>query len=137
MTPQQSAARPRQEIAVAVVERDGSFLIGQREAPAALAGYWEFPGGKLESGEAPEAAAIRECLEETGLEVRVTGAYPTTSHNYDHAAVLLHFLACKVIDQRHALPDRFRWVTARELSEYQFPPANQTLLAHLTRKRAT
>jgi 8-oxo-dGTP diphosphatase len=128
MTAHESAARPRQEIAIAVVARDGMFLIGERGAAAALAGFWEFPGGKLESGETPEATAVRECLEETGLCVRVTGAYPTTSHDYEHAIVRLHFLACEVIDQRRALPDRFRWVTARELGDYRFPPANRELL---------
>lgn len=136
MSASDSAARPRQEIAVAVVERDGKFLIGQRATGSALAGYWEFPGGKLDSGETPEGAAVRECLEETGLDVRVTGAYPTRSHDYDHAAVRLHFLACEVIGQRRALPDRFRWVPAREFDAYQFPPANQTLLAHLMHARA-
>jgi mutator protein MutT len=128
MNASDSAGRPRQEIAVAVVERDGKFLIGQRAEGSALAGYWEFPGGKLESGETPEGAAVRECLEETGVEVRVTGAYPTTSHDYDHAAVRLHFLACEVIGQQHAFPDRFRWVAARELDEYPFPAANRELL---------
>ena len=137
MTAQENAARPRQEIAIAVVERDGLFLIGQREKEVALEGYWEFPGGKLEKGETPEAAAVRECLEETGLEVRVTGSYRTTSHDYDHAAVRLHFLACEVIGQRRALTDRFRCVTTRELVNYRFPPANQALLAHLTREPTT
>lgn len=137
MTAHESAAGPRREIAVAVVERDGMFLIGQRAEGTPLAGYWEFPGGKLKSGETPEVAAVRECLEETGLEVRVTGAYPSTSHDYDHASLRLHFLACEVIDQRRALPDRFRWAPAQELGNYQFPPANQTLLEHLTRERAT
>jgi 8-oxo-dGTP diphosphatase len=128
MNASEGAGRLRQEIAVAVVERDGMFLIGQRAAGSALAGYWEFTGGKLESSETPEAAAVRECLEETGLEVRVTGAYPTTSHDYDHAAVRLYFLACEVIGKQRALPDRFRWVAAREFADYSFPPANGELL---------
>ena len=128
MTAHENAAGPRQEIAVAVVEREGMFLIGRRAEGTALAGYWEFPGGKLEGGETPEAAAVRECLEETGLEVRVTGAYPSTSHDYDHASLRLHFLACEVIDQRRALPDRFRWAPVQELGQYPFPPANRELL---------
>jgi mutator protein MutT len=128
MNASDSAGRPRQEIVIAVVERDGMFLIGRRAEGASLGGYWEFPGGKLESGETPEGAAARECLEETGLEVRVTGAYPTTSHDYDHAAVRLHFLACEVVGQQHALPDRFRWVAPGDLRDYRFPPANRELL---------
>ncbi|MBI3839784.1 MAG: NUDIX domain-containing protein, partial [Planctomycetia bacterium] len=65
-----SHARPV-EIAVAVVEGDGKFLIGQRETGVPLAGLWEFPGGKVEPGEPAENAAIRECLEETGWLVRI------------------------------------------------------------------
>ena len=63
--------QPTTEIAVAVVERDGSFLIGLRTAGLSLAGMAEFPGGKVEPGESPSAAAVRECLEETGLQIEV------------------------------------------------------------------
>jgi mutator protein MutT len=62
-----SASESRVEIAVAVVEHQGRFLIGKRPDDAALGGYWEFPGGKVEQGESPADAAIRECLEETGV----------------------------------------------------------------------
>lgn len=54
-------------IAIAVVQHADQFLIGQRPAGLVLSGYWEFPGGKIQLGETPEAAAVRECLEETGL----------------------------------------------------------------------
>ncbi len=67
---------PRVEIAIAVVERDGQFLIGLRPEGESLAGYWEFPGGKLDPGEQAADAARRECLEETGLEVRIVGDVP-------------------------------------------------------------
>ena len=68
------------DIAIAVVEQHGQFLIGQRPADVALGGLWEFPGGKVEPGELPVNAAIRECLEETGLVVRISkliGVYST------------------------------------------------------------
>ena len=71
-------------IAIAVVEHDDRFLIGQRPAGVALAGYWEFPGGKVEPDESPADAAVRECLEETGIQISVVGEYPTTRHQYDH-----------------------------------------------------
>ena len=106
-------------------------MIGQREPGTSLAGFWEFPGGKIENGETPEAAAVRECLEETGLVVRVVGAYPTTSHDYQHASLRLHFLACEVVDARRSLPDRFRWAAAKELESYPFPPANREMMALL------
>lgn len=127
-----SPAAAREEIAIAVVERDGRYLIGMREEGAALAGYWEFPGGKIDTSESPETAAIRECLEETGLVVHVTGTYPDAIHDYEHARVRLHFMACAVVSQTRELPGRFRWVPAEELHAYRFPPANRELLELVT-----
>jgi 8-oxo-dGTP diphosphatase len=135
MNRSESSAAPRIEIAIAVVEREGRYLIGLREEVAALAGYWEFPGGKIDDLESPEAAAVRECLEETGLVVRVTGKYPAVVHDYEHGRVRLHFMACASVEQRRALPPRFRWVPAKELVAYQFPPANRELLDLLSRAR--
>jgi 8-oxo-dGTP diphosphatase len=125
---------PCVEIAVAVVEHQGKFLVGLRPDGVALAGLWEFPGGKVESGETPAAAAVRECLEETGLAVRITGEYPDARHRYQHGSVALRFFACAPLEQRSALPGRFRWVAAIELSQYPFPPANAVLLESLARR---
>jgi 8-oxo-dGTP diphosphatase len=129
----ESTAR-RLKIAVAVVESEGHFLIGLRPEGVPLAGLWEFPGGKLMPGESAESAAIRECLEETGLLVRVTGEYPPTSHSYEHGTVQLRFLACAPAVSQPELPARFRWVKPTDLSHYAFPPANTELLKLLTRK---
>jgi 8-oxo-dGTP diphosphatase len=128
-----SPSRPV-EIAVAVVEIEGQFLIGLRPEGVPLAGLWEFPGGKVEPGETAENAAIRECLEEAGLIVRITGEYPRVSHVYDHGPLRLRFFACTAIEQRQPLPERFRWVATGELRSYAFPPANAELLALLARK---
>ena len=126
------ASSSRIEIAIAVVEHAGKYLIGLRPEGVPLAGYWEFPGGKVHAGESPEAAAVRECLEETGLAVRVVRECPPANHEYEQAAVCLHFFACEPLERAlDTLPARFRWVAARELSDYQFPPANAALLARL------
>ena len=127
-----SAPRGRVQIAIAVVEDQGRWLIGRREADRALAGLWEFPGGKIEPGESAAAAAVRECLEETGAAVEVVGAYPPATHDYEHAAVDLHFLACRLVEQTRPLPERFRWVATAELSRYDFPAANAALLSLLS-----
>ncbi|MBN00561.1 MAG: ADP-ribose pyrophosphatase [Planctomycetaceae bacterium] len=119
-------------IAIAVVEHDDRFLIGQRPAEVALAGYWEFPGGKVEPDESPADAAVRECLEETGLHVSVVGEYPTTRHQYDHDTVVLNFYRCvpaTIANEPHA---PFRWVTRQNLSEHSFPAGNDGLLELLT-----
>ena len=116
------------QIAIAVVQRAGSFLIGPRPAGAALAGLWEFPGGKMQADETPEAAAVRECQEETGLAVRTVFRYPECTQAYEHATVQLHFIACEPIDIEATPQSPFRWVTRSQLSEYEFPEGNRALL---------
>ncbi len=130
-----NAGAPRQtdcvEIAVALVRHEGRLLIGRRGNDGPLAGYWEFPGGKVEPGETPAEAAVRECLEETGLAVRVTERYPDVVHHYDYGSVHLHFFACAADAQQQLLPPRFRWVTPAELSHYTFPAANAAMIERL------
>lgn len=123
---------PPTPIAVAVVEHDGKYLIGQRPDGVPLAGYWEFPGGKVEAPESPEEAAVRECREETGLEVVVVGEYPEALHQYDHDKLRLYFLSCRPIVSPPPTPAGYRWVTGRELRDYAFPKANAALIAHLS-----
>ena len=89
-------------IAIAVVERNGEFLIGLRPANVALPGLWEFPGGKIEPNETPQQAAARECLEETGLEVEVGEEYPQVCYRYPHAELLLQFFHCYPRDPNKA-----------------------------------
>lgn len=80
------------EVAAAVLERpDGSFLLAQRPAGKVYAGWWEFPGGKIEAGEAPEHALARELHEELGVDVRTAYPWITRVHAYEHATVRLHF----------------------------------------------
>ena len=123
----------RVEVAIAIVERDGQVLIGRRGEGRSLAGLWEFPGGKVVDGESFEDAARRECWEETGVGVRITGRYPAVTHDYPHARVRLHFFSCEVLDEPQHLPAHFRWVPRAQLSAYQFPPANAEVLAELGR----
>ncbi len=118
-------------IAIAVVESDGRFLIGQRSADGPLPGLWEFPGGKVESGETPEQAAVRECREETGLLVAVVSLYDRVLYSYPHGDVELHFFACRPTAAHQTPAARFRWVPAEELARYEFPAANAELIKRL------
>lgn len=120
-----------QEIAVAVIERDGMFLVGKRPEGVPLAGYHEFPGGKVQPGEQPAEAARRECLEETGLDIRVGARYPEVVYPYDHAVVRLHFFAAEVLDPAAAPTAPFVWAPRAELAKLTFPPANDALIAWL------
>ncbi|VVE37605.1 8-oxo-dGTP diphosphatase [Pandoraea nosoerga] len=87
--------RPVTEVAVGVMVRpDGAVLLGQRPAGKPYAGYWEFPGGKLEAGESVAAALARELHEELGVTVQRCAPWRVLEHDYPHAYVRLHF--CKV-----------------------------------------
>ena len=120
-------------IAVAVVEHNDLFLIGKRPPGVVLAGFWEFPGGKVFQGESAEEAAVRECREETGIEVEVLGMYGQRLYDYDHGAVRLHFVACRPRDLLRPPCSPFCWVKRQDLSRYEFPPANDDLLRMLQR----
>jgi mutator protein MutT len=125
-------------IAIAVVEHENQFLIGQRPAGIDLAGYWEFPGGKIEAGETAEQAAVRECWEETGLYVEPQGVYLQHVESYAYGTVALHFISCGLTARSirdgvaAAASSRFRWVDRQELLRYTFPAGNRKLLELLT-----
>lgn len=116
------------EIAIAVVEFENQFLVGQRPEGAPLAGYWEFPGGKIELGEDPRVAAARECLEEVGIHVEVGDEYPEVVHQYDHGKLRIHFFRAWPVDMELPENCRFQWVERSQLGDYQFPEANAGLL---------
>jgi 8-oxo-dGTP diphosphatase len=124
-------------IAVAVVEHEGRFLIGQRPKGVPLAGLWEFPGGKIEPGETPETAAVRECLEETGLAVKPIGSMACQFHEYAYVSVELHFIECGLAcdlgqpSMTTAKPP-FRWVLREDLQKLEFPEGNRGVVSHLT-----
>ena len=123
------------EIAIAVVEWNGKYLIGVRDERAVLAGYDEFPGGKMLSGESPAAAGERECVEETGVVVEaLEPVLPPIAHEYAHGAVELLFLRCRLREEQNSIPQPpFRWVTADELRTLKFPAANQPVVERLLR----
>ncbi len=120
-------------IAVAVVEHRGQFLVGVRPPGVPLAGYSEFPGGKVEAGERPADAAARECLEETGLAVEVVGEFPDRIQQYAHGRLRLRFFQCRVHNGQPAPRAPFRWVARDQLAALRFPAGNDRLLAMLQR----
>jgi mutator protein MutT len=118
-------------IAIAVVEHNGQFLVGIRPPEADLAGYSEFPGGKVEPGELPAQAAIRECREETGLEVEVAGEFPEQVHRYDHDHVRLMFYHCRLNQKDENPHTPFQWVDRADLESLRFPAGNNAVLTLL------
>jgi len=121
----------RTPVAIAVVEQRDRFLVGRRPEGKPLAGYWEFPGGRVERGETAAEAAVRECLEETGIAVAVIRQYPGGAHNYAHDSIHLSFFACRPTSDGQTPRAPFVWVTRGELPLLQFPEANRDLLRRL------
>ncbi len=117
-------------VGIGLIERAGNFLIRQRLAGQAMAGYWEFPGGKCEAGETPELATERECLEEVGVQVVVGKLFRRIVHRYPHGLVELHYFRCRIPETRdEPRPDSgFRWVAADDLLRYRFPEANEAVI---------
>lgn len=118
--------------AVALVDRDGRVLLAQRPEGRSMAGLWEFPGGKLEPGESPEAALIRELHEELAIDTWESCLAPLSfaSHAYDDFHLLMPLFACRKWDgvpqpREHAA---LRWATVRNLANYPMPPADLPLL---------
>lgn len=122
-------------IACALVDADGRILICRRPQGKQLAGLWEFPGGKLESGETPEACLIRELREELAIEVTEACLAPFvfTSHAYDSFHLLMPLYLCRrwrgfVRALEH---EALAWVRPDQLSQYPMPPADLPLAAYL------
>jgi 8-oxo-dGTP diphosphatase len=106
------------------------LLITRRPDTAILGGYWEFPGGKLETGETPGECLSREFAEEVGLTIEVGRPLPVIEHRYDHGHIRLHPFFCRRIDGelRNLHVAEHRWIRPGELKDYKFPPANEELM---------
>ena len=121
--------------AAALVDADGRVLICRRPEGKSLAGLWEFPGGKVEPGESPEACLIRELAEELGIEVKAACLAPFVfaSHAYETFHLLMPLYLLRrwegfVQQREHAA---LKWVKPAQLSDYPMPPADLPLCAYL------
>ena len=121
--------------AVAMVDVDGRVLIAQRPAGKQLAGLWEFPGGKVEAGETPEAALIRELDEELGIQVveACLAPFVFASHAYDSFHLLMPLYLCRrwtgfPVAREHAA---VKWVRPAMMKDFPMPPADEPLVAYL------
>lgn len=122
-------------VGIGLIARDGRYLIRKRPPlpGSPMPGVWEFPGGKCDGGESPESAAVRECREETGLDVRIVRLRRSFAHLYPHGHVELHYYDCEPLDPRaEPSPESgFVWVPAAELIGRTFPGANEPILREL------
>jgi 8-oxo-dGTP diphosphatase len=121
--------------AVALVDADGRVLVAQRPPGKSMAGLWEFPGGKVNAGETPEAALIRELAEELGIDVAASCLAPLTfaSHSYPEFHLLMPLYVCR---KWSGIPvaregQLLAWVRPARLGDYPMPPADAPLIAVL------
>jgi 8-oxo-dGTP diphosphatase len=121
--------------AVVLVDADGRVLLAQRPEGKQMAGLWEFPGGKVDPGETPEAALIRELSEELGIDVAASCLAPFTfaSHAYPDFHLLMPLYVCR---KWSGIPiaregQRLTWVRPARLADYPMPPADKPLIAML------
>jgi 8-oxo-dGTP diphosphatase len=121
------------EVAIGLVWRDGWLLIARRPEGVHLGGLWEFPGGKVETGETPEACLLRELREEVGIDAEVLAERQVIEFTYPERTVRIHPIDCRWLSgEPHPVGcEDPRWVSPGELSGYEFPPANAALLAWL------
>jgi len=118
--------------AVALVDADGRVLLAQRPEGKSMAGLWEFPGGKVEAGETPEAALVRELQEELGIDTWQSCLAPLTfaSHAYDDFHLLMPLFICRKW-QGIPMPQEgqvLKWVRPMALRDYPMPPADIPLI---------
>ncbi len=118
--------------AVALIDTDGRVLLARRPEGKAMAGLWEFPGGKVEQGETPEAALIRELNEELGIDTWQSCLAPLTfaSHSYADFHLLMPLFACRKWrgEPRPKEGQSLKWVRANELRDYPMPAADIPLI---------
>ncbi len=119
------------EAVVAVIERNGRFLIQKRPSSGLLADLWEFPGGKREPGETLGAALAREIREELGVEIRDVRPLVTVRHAYTRYRVTLHAFSCRVPGKINADPRRLRWVAPKDMRRYPFPSGTARILGRI------
>jgi len=121
--------------AVALIDPDGRVLMAQRPEGKSMAGLWEFPGGKIEPGETPEVALIRELQEELGIDTWASCLAPLTfaSHSYEAFHLLMPLFACRkwkgIPQEREG--QALKWVRADALMDLPMPAADVPLVAHL------
>jgi 8-oxo-dGTP diphosphatase len=122
-------------VAAALIDADGRVLLAQRPKGKALEGLWEFPGGKVDAGEGPEDALIRELLEELSVTVKADCLAPLTfaSHAYEDFHLLMPLYVCRRWEGLVQPLDgqTLKWVRPKDLRTYPMPPADAPLIPHL------
>jgi 8-oxo-dGTP diphosphatase len=118
-------------VTAAIIRTNGSVLLARRSSGEKLAGFWEFPGGKVEDGETSEECLARELQEELGIQTFIGRKCAESSHQYEHGnfRIVAYFVQWLAGDLRPRVHDRVEWVKIRDLGEYQLLPADNPIAA--------
>jgi A/G-specific adenine glycosylase len=126
------------EMATGILEHDGRVLIQKRKSNGVWPNLWEFPGGRLEAGETPEMALVREYMEETELAVASLQRITTVHHSYMNYRVTLHSYFCSLADGNYEpvlhSAQEYRWIKPSALLHYAFPSGHRKLIDYLRRE---
>ncbi len=124
------------QIGVAVIGKQGKILIDRRKPKGEMAGFWEFPGGKIEAGETVEECIKREIKEELDIEIIVGDRLTTIAHAYENFNLTLYVHDCLHLsgEPQPLECEEIRWIEPEHLNRFQFPPANQQII-HLLQQR--
>jgi mutator protein MutT len=120
----------RIDAAIAIITRGGKVLVCQRKEGDTFGGFWEFPGGKQETGETLEQCLARELREELNITARPTRNFPPIVHDYPQVLLRLHPFLCEHEsgEPEHIECQASRWIDPINLRDYRFPPANEALI---------
>lgn len=122
------------EVTAAVILKEGKILLAKRAPAKHLAGYWEFPGGKIEADEEPAACLEREILEELGVPIKVNEFLLENEHQYERGTILLKSFLCELTStaEFHLIDhDEVAWVEKEQLSDYKIAPADLPIIQEL------
>lgn len=121
------------DVVAALIHNGNKFLICKRPPEKARGLLWEFPGGKVENGETPKNALIRECLEELDITIKVTDVFCETVHSYPDTDIHLTLFNADIIEGEPKLIEHInmKWITKNDISKYNFCPADHTILTLL------
>jgi 8-oxo-dGTP diphosphatase len=120
-------------VAAAIIRKNGCVLLARRSAGQKLAGFWEFPGGKVENGETAEECLARELAEELGILTRIGEKCAESLHQYDHGNlhIVAYLVDCIAGEPRPSVHDRLEWVTIADMERYQLLPADIPIVKSL------
>jgi 8-oxo-dGTP diphosphatase len=125
-------------VAAAIIRKNGSVLLARRSVGQKLAGFWEFPGGKVEHGETAEECLARELAEELGILTRIGEKCAESLHQYDHGNfhIVAYLVDCIAGEPRPIVHDRLEWVKIDDMERYQLLPADIPIVKSLEKLKA-